>query len=258
MEWPAWTWRQITSTVVCCLEDGCNIRCCTGKYDSGVLGVLFPFFRVALRGEAWGERLQIPNTICQIPCYQATYGAEQLVGRVMEVNRRAGEHPHPDDDDQIQSHVQQVEDHPGESGELGGPQGGHGRRFLHDEESGVGQDEGVSRYVVAVPEEAGPPAAGFGHELLVDDIQRVGFVTRTRGVLDVEEGLGEGVPHGCCHGERQQPAAEEGDAPAEGGVGEEEEGSQQEQRPSPRHFDKIPARGKGHISSIAVIEANSY
>lgn len=161
----------------------------------------------------------------------------------MEVNRGAGKHPHPNDHDKIQGHVQQVEDHPGQCRETGGLQGGHRGRFLHDEESRVGQDEGVSRDVVAVPVEAGPPAAGFGCELLFDNVRGVGFKTRAGRVLDVEEGLGADVPDDCCHRQRQQTPAEEGHASVEGGVGEEEEGGQQQQRPPPGHFDKIPARG---------------
>jgi len=62
----------------------------------------------------------------------------------MEVNRGAGKHPHPDNHDQIQGYVQQVEDHPGQRRETGRLQEGHGCRFLDDEESRVGQDEGVS------------------------------------------------------------------------------------------------------------------
>lgn len=62
----------------------------------------------------------------------------------MEVNGGAGKHPHPNEHYQVQGNVQQVEDHPGQRGVAGCLQGGHRSHFLHDEESGVGQDEGVS------------------------------------------------------------------------------------------------------------------
>lgn len=170
----------------------------------------------------------------------------------MEVNRGARKHPHPDDHYQIQGHVQQAEHHPGECRETGCFQGRHRCRFLHDEEGRVGQDEGVSWDVVAAPVEAGPPAAGFGYELLVDNIQGVGFITRAGRVLDVEEGLGADIPDGCGHRQRQQPPAEEGHTPAEGGVGEEEEGGQQQQRPPPGHFDKIHIQGVSAAAEICL------
>lgn len=142
----------------------------------------------------------------------------------MEINRGAGEHPHPNNHKKIQGHIQQVQDHPGKSRKAGGIQGGHWGSFLHDEEGRVGQDEGVSRDVIAVPVEASTPAGGFQCELLFDDFQGAAFVTRTGHILDVEEGLCADVPDSCCHHQRQQPPAEEGDTPAEGGVGQEEEG----------------------------------
>lgn len=94
--------------------------------------------------------------------------------------------------------------------------------------------------------EAGTPAAGFGDELLVDNLHAVSFITRAGRVLDIEEGLGASVPDACRYRQRQQPPAEEGHAPVEGGVGEEEEGGEEQQRPPPGYFDKIPAKGKGH------------
>lgn len=95
-----------------------------------------------------------------------------------------------------------------------------------------------------MPVEAGPPAADFGHELFVDDIHGVSFITGAGHILDVEEGLSAGVPDGCCHHQSQQPSAQEVNTSVEGGVGEEEEGCQQEQRPPPGHFDKIPGKRK--------------
>lgn len=84
----------------------------------------------------------------------------------MEVNGGARKHPHPQDYDKIQCHIQQIENHPGQSRQAGRLQGSHGCGLLQDEESRVGQDEGVSRNVVADPVETSPPAAGFGGELL--------------------------------------------------------------------------------------------
>lgn len=83
----------------------------------------------------------------------------------MEVNRGTCKHPHPQDYNKIQCHIQQIENHPGQRGQAGRLQGTHGCRLLYDEESRVGQDERVSRDVVADPVEASPPAAGFGGEL---------------------------------------------------------------------------------------------
>lgn len=76
-----------------------------------------------------------------MPCQQATRGPYQLVYWIVEVNRGAGKHPHPNDQYKVQGNVQQVEDHPGEWGEAGRLQGRHRCYFLHDEESRVGQDE---------------------------------------------------------------------------------------------------------------------
>lgn len=143
-----------------------------------------------------------------MPPQQAAYGPEQLLMHVMEVNGGAGKHPHPNDQYEVQGQVQQVEEHPGQSRETGSLQGRHVCRFLHDEESRVGQDEGVPRDVVAEPVEAGTPAAGFGGELLLDNIHGVGFKTRAGQVLDVEERLGAEVPDGGRHHQRQQPPAE--------------------------------------------------
>ncbi len=145
----------------------------------------------------------------------------------MKVHRGAHKHPHPNDHDQIQGHVQQLEDHPGQCREAAFLQEGHWCRFLLDEESRVGQDEGVSRDVHAVPVKAGAPAAGFGYKLLLDHIHGVSFKTRAGHVLDVEEGLGADIPDGCCNHQRQQPPAENVHSPA-GGVGEDDEGRQQQ------------------------------
>lgn len=110
-----------------------------------------------------------------MPRQHTTQGPYQLVRRIVEVNAGARQHPRPNEQYQVQGNVEQVEDHPGQRGVAGRLQGGHRRHLLHDEESGVHQDEGVSRDVVAVPVEAGPPAPGFGCEFLVDDIHGVSF-----------------------------------------------------------------------------------
>lgn len=170
----------------------------------------------------------------------------------MEVHRGAGKHPHPNDHDQIQGHVQQAEDHPGKCREAGWLQRGHGGRLLHDEEGRVGQDEGVSRDVVAMPMEAGLPAGGFRNELWLNNFHRARFITQAGCILDVEEGLCADIPDDCGHYQREQPAAEEGHIPAEGGVGEEEEGSQQKQRPSPGNFDKIHIQGIPAAAEISL------
>ena len=159
----------------------------------------------------------------------------------MEVNRGAGKHPHPERHQHVQGHVEQLEDQPGQRGQSSCLHRGHGRHLLHDEECGVTQDEGVSRDVVAPPVEAGAPAGHFGGELRVHHLHGGGLKTGAGHVLDVEEGLGAHVPDGRRHRQGQEAPAQEGGAPAEGGVGEEDEGRQQEQRPAPRHFDKIPA-----------------
>lgn len=93
----------------------------------------------------------------------------------MEVNRGAGKHPHPHNHDQIQRHVEQIKHNPLQRRQAGGLQGGHGGCLFHDEESRVGEDEGVSRDVISAPEKAGLPAAGFESELFVDDVHGVGF-----------------------------------------------------------------------------------
>lgn len=100
----------------------------------------------------------------------------------------------------------------------------------------------MSRDVIAIPVEASTPAGGFQRVLLNDTFQVAAFITRTGHILDVEEGLCADVPHSRRHQQRHQPPAEEGDAPAEGGVGQEQEGGQQQQRPAPGHFNKIPGR----------------
>lgn len=223
---------------------------CVGKYDRS-LSVLFLFFWLAERGESRRQRAWIPNPICQIPPGEGAYGPEQLVRHVVEVNRGAGEHPHPNNHYEIQSHVQNVEHHPRQRRQTGCLQGGHRRRFLHDEEGGVGQDERVPRDVVAVPVVAGSPAGGFVSEAL-DELRSVECKTGAGYVLDVEEGLGADVPHGGGHHQRQQPPAEEGHAPVEGGVGEEEEGSQQQQGPTPGQLDKVPV-----IRRVCIIQVYS-
>lgn len=146
----------------------------------------------------------------------------------MKVNRGTGKHPHPHDNDQIEGHVEQVQNHPGQRRQTGGLHGRHGSCFLHDEKSRVAQDEGMSRDVVAIPVEAGTPAGDFGGELRLCNVCGRRFKTDTADVLDVEECLSEDVPNSCGHHQGQEPPAEEGHTPAEAGVGKEQEGCQQQ------------------------------
>lgn len=161
--------------------------------------------------------------------------------QVVEVNSGAGKHPDPDHQDEVQNNVEEVEDHPGQSRVARHLQGLHGRHLLHDQEGRIGQDEGMAGDVVAVPVEASLPADAFHGEFLLHHFHRVGFVARTRHVLDVEEGPGADVPNGRCHHQRQQPAAEEGRVSAERRVGQEDEGCEQQQGPTPGQFDEVPA-----------------
>lgn len=142
----------------------------------------------------------------------------------MEINRGAREHPHPNDHDKIQGYIQQAQDLPGKSRQAGGIERAHWGNFLHDEEGGVRQNEGVSWDVIANPVESSPPADSFRCELLVINLYQAVFITRTGHILDVEEGLCAEVPDSCCHHQRKQPPGEKGDTPVEGGIGEEEEG----------------------------------
>lgn len=151
----------------------------------------------------------------------------------MEVNRCAGKHPNPQKYNQIQGHIQQIEDGGEVCRQVACPQEGHWSRFLHDEEGRVRQDEGVSRDVKAMPVKAGLPAGGFGHKLRFHNTEGAVFVTRASRILDVEEGFCADVPDKCRYCQRCQPAAEGGNTAAEGGVGEEEEQCQQQQRPTP-------------------------
>lgn len=122
----------------------------------------------------------------------------------MEVNGGAGKHPHPRHHNQIQGHVQQVEEGPERRRHAGFPQEGHRGRLLHDEQGGVGQDERVSRDVAPLPVETGPPAGGFGSELAGSKDRSFAFKANARHVLDVEEGLRADVPDSRRHRQGQQ------------------------------------------------------
>lgn len=122
----------------------------------------------------------------------------------------------------------------------------HRLHLLHDKEGRIGQDEGVSRDVVAMPVEACLPAGDLGCELIHDNIHTVGFKARASQVLNVGEGLSADFPNGCCHHQRQQALSEEEHAPTEGGVGEKDEGRQQQQSPTPGQFDKVPSGEMRH------------
>lgn len=219
---------------------------CSVKTTICSSGVLLLFFGLALRRESWWQRLQIPQPIRQVPAQQAAEGPQQLVWQVMEVNWSADEHPQPQNREHIQGHVQQTEDRLGQWRQSGCPQQDHRRRFLYDEEGRVGQDEGVSRDVVPTPEQTGPPAGHSARELVGNEQSAV-FITGAADVLDVEEGLCADVPHSCGYHQRREPTAKEGHAPAEGRVGQEDEGRQQQQRPPPRHFDKISVEGRSSL-----------
>lgn len=178
------------------------------------------------------------------------------MGRVVEVQRGGEKHHHPHHHDRIQGHVEEIERQPLPRSQAGGLQERHGRHFLHDEERRVRQDEGVTRDVVAVPVETGLFAAHFGGEALLKKLQSFSFITGAGHVLDVEESLGADVPDDCSHHQREKPPLDEGAAFVEGGVGEQDERSQEEEGPSPGDFDEIPARKttcyniKLHISAV--------
>lgn len=213
--------------------------------------MLLLFLGVALRGESRRHRLQVPNPVGEVPSQEGAHRPDQFVRQVVEVNTGADKHPQPNHHDQIQGDVEQVEHSPGQSRVAGGLHQGHGGHLLHDEEGGVGENEAVSRDVVAVPVETGPPARHFGHKLLLDDVLGDGVEARAGHVLDVEEGADADVPNGRGDSQRQQAAAEEVRATAEGGVAEEDEGREQQQGPPPRQLDHVPARGE-HTSNTSV------
>lgn len=160
----------------------------------------------------------------------------------MEVNTSAEKHAQPNHHDQIQGDVEQVEHRPGQSRVAGGLHQGHGRHLLHDQEGWVAKDEAVSRDVVAVPVEAGSPTRHFRCELPLGDVPSGGLETRAGHVLDVEEGANADIPNSCSNGHWQQPTAKKVNAFAEGGVAEQDEGREQQQRPPPWQLDHIPAR----------------
>lgn len=51
---------------------------------------------------------------------------------VMEVNGRAGKHPHPNNQNEVQGNVEGVENHPGQGGVAHRYHGPHGGHLLHD------------------------------------------------------------------------------------------------------------------------------
>lgn len=170
------------------------------------------------------------------PPSDAERGPEQLVHGVMEVDGGAGEHPHPENHYNVEGHVQQVEERPLPRP----PPRSHGRDLLGDDERRVSQDEGVSRDVMAVPAEAGPPAAALGGEVGLEGAVAVGALAGP--LLDAVEGLGAEVPDG-----RRRRQAHQRRPP--GGVGHEEEGGQQQQHPTPGDFHE------NHVQDIfAVVE----
>lgn len=203
--------------------------------------MLFPCLAVRPRREPGRQRLQVPQAVGSVPPQQATEHPQELIQRVVEVQGGAAEHPHPQDHQPVQSDVQQVQHQAREGGYTRRLQVGHGRRLLHDEERRVRQDEGVSGDVVAEPVEAGASAGGFGGELGLHrgGVQGERSEAGAGRILDVEEGLGEDVPDGGGDGERQQPPRQEGHVTVQGRVGQEHEGSEEQQRPAPRHFHEI-------------------
>lgn len=102
----------------------------------------------------------------------------------------------------------------------------------------------MARDVKATPVETSLLAAGFEGELFLENVHSFSFVARTSHILDVEEGRDANVPNGGCHHQSTHPAAQEGHTPAEERVNQEEEGCEQQQRPTPGQFDEIPAGDK--------------
>lgn len=201
--------------------------------------MLFLRFRVRLRREPGRQRLTIPKPIRPVPSQQSAERSQELIQRAVEIHGGTSEHPHPQEYQPVQRYVQEVQNRAWKGRNVRRFQVGHRRGLLHDEERGVRQDEGVSGDVVAEPVEAGASAGGFGGEFVFDVVQGEGPVAEAGGVLDVEEGLCEGVPDGGGDGESEHSARQEGHVPTEGGVGQEHEGSEEQQRPAPRDFDKI-------------------
>lgn len=105
----------------------------------------------------------------------------------------------------------------------------------------------MARNVVAMPVETCLPAAAFEPEFFLDNVHSVGFIARTSHILNVEESGGAHIPDGCGHHQRQHAAPEERRVSTEGRVHQEEEGREQQQRPTPGQFDEVSA-GQIHRS----------
>lgn len=73
-----------------------------------------------------------------MPRQQAANRSYQLMRHIMEVNTGAGKHPHPNDYYEVQSDVQQVEDHPGQSRMADRLQVRHRLHLLHDKKGRIG------------------------------------------------------------------------------------------------------------------------
>lgn len=111
----------------------------------------------------------------------------------------------------------------------------------------------MARDVKAIPVETSLLAAGFEGEFFLENSHSFSFVARTSHILDADEGRGANVPNPCCNQQGTNPAAEEGHTSAEERVNQEEEGCEQQQGPTPRQFDEIPAGDKKRSSSISVL-----
>lgn len=105
-----------------------------------------------------------------------------------------------------------------------------------------------------MPVETSLPAAGFKCKFFLENVHSVRFVARTSHILDVEEGCNTNVPDGCCHHQRQQPAAEEGHISTEQRVRQEEKGCEQQQSPTPGQFDEVTAGDKKIFRRLPLVK----
>lgn len=110
--------------------------------------------------------------------------------------------------------------------------------------------------VVATPVETRLPAADFDCEFFLDDVHRVSFVTQTSHILNVDEDRSADVPDSCRHHQGRHPAAEEGHSSTEQRVGQEDEGREQQQSPTPGQFDEVSAKDEKEFTLSQVVKFN--